>query len=416
MPKPHVHVILSEDQLPTSLHAALRRVAASASFSTLRRGPCNAPMAAADAVVVVSPRSPVEAAHRLGEFFAGMASRPRAMLVLAPDQPLAARPACPPDVPISFGTCRSAEEIGGYLSALVERRGRATRARGGRRRFERPPVARYVDQLREASRLQRQLLPASLPRMAGVSFSLVFEPFEFVSGDVYDVRRVDADHVSAVLADATGHGLSAALLASFVRRDLRAVEFHHGRTRLLAPDEVLARLNRELLASELADCHFLAVTYALLNLRTREVRLARGGAPYPVLRTPDGMRRLIKCRGPLVGVTAEATFPVETLRLGRGDALLLYTDGVDGVLHRADSASEPAGGNGELRCDRAARGDERDAPVYPPDEGIRGTGWYQELEHDVDEALEGLRLRHGMLRRMGRNLDDLTVLGIRIDN
>jgi hypothetical protein len=78
-----------------------------------------------------------------------------------------------------------------------------------------------VDQeLRLASRLQRDFLPKHLPELNNIRFATFYRPATWVSGDVYDVRRLDEDTIAFYLMDAVGHGVSAGLLTMFLRQSI----------------------------------------------------------------------------------------------------------------------------------------------------------------------------------------------------
>ena len=81
------------------------------------------------------------------------------------------------------------------------------------------------------------------------------------------------------VADATGHGIPAALLTVYIKRALRGKEIENGSYRILSPDEVLSRLNDDILDARLSECQFVAAVYAVLNTTTLELTVARGGAP-----------------------------------------------------------------------------------------------------------------------------------------
>jgi serine phosphatase RsbU (regulator of sigma subunit) len=160
---------------------------------------------------------------------------------------------------------------------------------------------------------------------------------------------------------------------------------------------VLARLNADLLGAEVAEFKFVAVSYAVIHRHARRVEVARGGAPYPLLRRADGRVSLVKPTGSVVGAVPGATFGVESIPLEPGDALLLLSDGVEAVLAEGGvTLRGPAGGR--------------------PDEAVLTTAWCEELAHaGVEAALESLAARHGTKRAARQPLDDLTVLAIQAE-
>src|SRR5205823_6120750 len=130
------------------------------------------------------------------------------------------------------------------------------------------------------------------------------------------------------VADAMGHGVPASLLTIFVKMGVRAKEVFGRQYRLVPPDEVLLRLNRELIGQELSECPFITMAYGLFNHREGVLRFARAGHPYPLLVPRDGDLQLWQQEGLLLGVV-DAAFPTHTYQLQTGDKVLLYSDGVD---------------------------------------------------------------------------------------
>ncbi len=76
---------------------------------------------------------------------------------------------------------------------------------------------RLDEELRLAARLQQDFLPRELPQLGPVHFHTLFRPAGYVSGDLYDVVRLDQRRVGFYLADAVGHGMPAALLTMFIK-------------------------------------------------------------------------------------------------------------------------------------------------------------------------------------------------------
>ena len=191
-------------------------------------------------------------------------------------------------------------------------------------------LSRLDGELRLAGRLQRDFLPKALPRVGSARFATLFRPAAHVSGDFYDVVRLDEDHVGFYVADAVGHGVPAALLTMFIKHALATKQIGPGgHYRLLPPGETLARLNAALLDQGLSGSTFATAAYGVVDVRTRGVTLARAGHPNPLLLSADGSVTPIECDGGLLGILPDETFAEAAFTLAPGDRLLLYTDGVE---------------------------------------------------------------------------------------
>jgi phosphoserine phosphatase RsbU/P len=175
---------------------------------------------------------------------------------------------------------------------------------------------------RLATVLQRTLLPPQLPRIAGVETAAYYHPasVDDVGGDFYDVFPLSGDTWGFFLGDVCGSG-------AMIRYTLRAAAARDSN-----PIDVLHRLNRALIRRR-SDEQPGSCTVLLGLLEPHEhdaaVVLATGGHnPALVLRSDGTAHYVHLTGGQLVGAVPDAHFNRAELRLGAGDTLLLYTDGL----------------------------------------------------------------------------------------
>jgi len=189
---------------------------------------------------------------------------------------------------------------------------------------------RAVDQeLRLAGRLQRDFLPDCSRPIGPARYASIFRPASWVSGDMFDVVRIDKDHTGIYIADAVGHGLAASLLTMFIKRAIVPKrEADHGHT-VLDPAEVLTVLNDVLAEQSLPNCQFVTACYAVLDHRTLTLRYARGGHPAPLHLAADGSSRRLETSGGLLGLFKGESFSEARLLLRPGDKVIFHTDGVE---------------------------------------------------------------------------------------
>jgi serine phosphatase RsbU (regulator of sigma subunit) len=202
-------------------------------------------------------------------------------------------------------------------------------------------MQRLDDELRLAARLQQDFLPKTLPQLGKVRFHTLFRPAGYVSGDLYDVMRLDERHVGFYIADAVGHGMPAALLTMFIKHALVTKEIIPGGYRLLKPSEAMGRLNSALVEQNLANATFATALYGLINVHTLEMTMACAGHPMPVLLRGEEPMLDIPTHGGLLGVFPEETYTDFTTRLNPGDRVMIYTDGVEVAFCNDPSTGDP---------------------------------------------------------------------------
>jgi len=190
-------------------------------------------------------------------------------------------------------------------------------------------VDNLAEQLRLASLVQQDFLPAQLPNSDKVRWAAVFLPAEWVSGDIYNVVRIDEQHIGFYVADVVGHGMPAALLTIFLKQALVMRETVENNYRIFSPAEVMKNLNIRMSGQKLSGYQFATCCYCLLNTQKLELTFARAGHPYPILIRPGEQPQQLEIRGPLLGIFKEAEYIQNTIRVQRGDKLWLYSDGAE---------------------------------------------------------------------------------------
>jgi sigma-B regulation protein RsbU (phosphoserine phosphatase) len=197
-------------------------------------------------------------------------------------------------------------------------------------------MRRLDEELRLAARLQQDFLPKSLPKVGPVRFHTLFRPASHVSGDLYDVMRLDESHVGFYMADAVGHGMPAALLTMFLKQALATKEITAGGYRLLEPRQTMARLNDALVGQKLSHATFATALYGHVDARSLKLTFSRGGHPNPVLVTAAGDLKVLEADGSLLGIFPDESFEQTSVQLAPGDRVFLYSDGIELVYSKGE--------------------------------------------------------------------------------
>lgn len=181
-----------------------------------------------------------------------------------------------------------------------------------------------------ASNTQRLLLPKQFAPSKNISFATHYTAAQKVGGDLYDVISLDEKTVGFAIADVSGKGVSASILMAICQTHLR-----HFSKQYRTPSEVLCAINEAMQSSIQRDM-FITMLYAIIDLETEQLTLARAGHELPFFydQHSDGSLDVepIKSPGMAIGMVPPEIFNAAikdtSVHFGDEDALLLYTDGI----------------------------------------------------------------------------------------
>ena len=177
-------------------------------------------------------------------------------------------------------------------------------------------------ELEIAEQIQASILPRDVPRRVGIEIAARYLPMGAVAGDFYDFLTFERNHLGILIADVTGHGVPAALIASMLK-----VAFASQSAHAHEPARVLAGLNQTLCGK--FEDHFVTAAYLYVDLDSRIVRYAGAGHP-PLLfnNRSNGDARSVEKNGLFLGMFPEAEYSAIEMPLQNGDRYVLYTDGL----------------------------------------------------------------------------------------
>jgi phosphoserine phosphatase RsbU/P len=178
------------------------------------------------------------------------------------------------------------------------------------------------NELEMAREIQLSILPHEIPRIRGLEIAARYVPMSSVAGDFYDFIIVDEKHAGILVADVSGHGLPAALIASMLQVALAAQRPHAA-----DPAQVLTGLNHSLCGK--FKHHFVTASYVFVDMERNVLRCAAAGHPPLLLwRASAGCVSEVSENGLLLGLFPEATYSFVEVPLEPGDKAILYTDGI----------------------------------------------------------------------------------------
>ncbi len=201
-------------------------------------------------------------------------------------------------------------------------------AAAGVRRSE---IEAFLADLVAGAEVQRALLPSTPPAVPGYDLASFSRAARGVSGDFHDLLTLGGGKVGIAVADASGKGIPAGLLAMACHAFLRAQHEPDA-----SPARALANVNRMLVRS-VKPGMFVSAVYAVLDPETHALVVANAGhLPTVVWRSRQRIATTYPARGPALGVVPpgefEAAMKEEKLALDPGDRLVLLTDGVNEAM------------------------------------------------------------------------------------
>jgi sigma-B regulation protein RsbU (phosphoserine phosphatase) len=182
---------------------------------------------------------------------------------------------------------------------------------------------RIIGDLEQARAFQQSILP-TLPSTLKAAIHAYFRPLELVGGDIYDVCERSDDVLRIFMADATGHGVQAAMRTIVLKAEYDRLKYEIGN-----PAALLETFNRNLVTlysrSEML-CTACCID-VIVNDHGARVRYANAAQP-PLLRLSGGQTQEINSEGPFIGLYKDAEVSLSEFDLASGERLVVYTDGL----------------------------------------------------------------------------------------
>jgi phosphoserine phosphatase RsbU/P len=178
------------------------------------------------------------------------------------------------------------------------------------------------NEMETARQIQTSILPANVPEIKGLNIAAAYYPMTSVAGDFYDFIQIGNHEAGFLVADVSGHGVPAALIASMIKIAIQSVA-----NAAKEPGEILNQLGK-IIGNQLHE-QFLTAAYLYIDSEKCLARYAAAGHP-PLLYWNSSSEKLesVESNGLLFGVSAETDYPVREFTFKRDDRFLIYTDGL----------------------------------------------------------------------------------------
>jgi sigma-B regulation protein RsbU (phosphoserine phosphatase) len=187
---------------------------------------------------------------------------------------------------------------------------------------------RLESELELSQVVQRALLPQRIPNIRGVELAAFSRPSEIIGGDYFDFFQFRDGTHGLVIADVSGHGVSAGMLMSSLQMAIRTMAPETD-----SPAEVLERINRFYIHN-IHFTTFVTVFLARFDPVTRTLTYVNAGHNPPAVRRRVNSGIIwLKPTAPAIGLAEDFHARMESIGFSEGDSLLLYTDGVTEVMN-----------------------------------------------------------------------------------
>jgi predicted ATPase/serine phosphatase RsbU (regulator of sigma subunit)/tRNA A-37 threonylcarbamoyl transferase component Bud32 len=176
--------------------------------------------------------------------------------------------------------------------------------------------------LRLAKRVQESLLPSETLNIPGIDYYIDYSPMSEVGGDIYDLYPMDDGVLRIFLADATGHGVQAALMTMLIRS-----EYEQLKSTVSDPAEILEIMNSEIYNTYRTLTVFFSGIICDIHINKKKIVYASAGHPDQFILSGKKLHYL-KSTGKLCGSMADVRYSQAEVKFGKSDKLILFTDGL----------------------------------------------------------------------------------------
>ena len=155
----------------------------------------------------------------------------------------------------------------------------------------------FHQDLNNANIAQANLLPKKINFAKELDFAARFIPSQYISGDTYNIFRLDEDHVGLYQIDVSGHGVTAALFSVSLTQMLNVNTSHNNLLKtplkkppyykINSPVKVMSLLNEERFFSKHEI--FFTMVYMIINIKTGDIEYCRAGHNPPVILRKNGI-------------------------------------------------------------------------------------------------------------------------------
>lgn len=184
-----------------------------------------------------------------------------------------------------------------------------------------------------AKEMQLRLMPSNMPEDLSVKFIAEYLPAERLSGDFYNVTKLDEENIALYIGDVSGHGVSAAMLTIFAKQSIVPLKKdEYGLNQIISPALVLDSIYKDFNNTNFKDETYILMLYGLYNRKTKTLTYASAGmnaSPYIIKNSGEVLE--LNSRGFSICKLGEYMVPTyenRVVQMESGDKIMFYSDGL----------------------------------------------------------------------------------------
>lgn len=255
---------------------------------------------------------------------------------------------------------------------------------------------RLKSDLEAAAKIQKAMLPKGPPNFPRLKFGWYFQACEMIAGDMFNIFKLDENHLALYILDVSGHGIPAALLSVSLSRTLTPFPEQGGILlksnpdskdyQIASPKEVVQELNRRFPIMTQTG-HFFTLLYGIINFPEQTFRFVRAGQIGPIIISEQSVNIYNETGSVPIGIIDNIECEEIELKLNCKDKVIFITDGVSEACNSNDEEFEI----------------EKILDLFSKNKSIGIKETIKLLRENVEKFSEGLPQK-----------DDITILGIEL--
>ncbi|SCG84246.1 Phosphoserine phosphatase rsbP [Proteiniborus sp. DW1] len=174
-----------------------------------------------------------------------------------------------------------------------------------------------------ARTIQKKILPKQ-GKLGPLNIDYLYFPSEMLSGDIFDINKINEDLIGIYISDVVGHGITASIMTMFIRQAMKSIKYDY-----LDPSEAISELHQRFLDLNLDTEEYFSIFYGIFDKRDNTFKYVNGGHNCIPLHINSNGIEFLEAKGyPITCLFDTIKYEEKSIKLKKGDKILFYTDGV----------------------------------------------------------------------------------------